>query len=126
MIRLGRVRDGHLLIEVSDTGVGISPRDLPHIFDRFYRGEARTSTGKIIDPRGLGQGLFVARAVADAHDGYLSVASAVGEGSTFTLGLPLQETAIKPTEMPAAPPMQEPPVDSNAATLRHQPEDQWD
>jgi len=88
VIRLGRVRSRYVLIEVSDTGVGISPHDLPHIFERFYRGEARTPSGKLIDPRGLGQGLFVARAVADAHGGYLSVASAVGEGSTFTFVLP--------------------------------------
>jgi signal transduction histidine kinase len=125
VIRLGRIRNQHLLIEVSDTGVGISPRDLPRIFDRFYRGEARTSSGKIIDPRGLGQGLFVARAVADAHSGYLSVASAIGEGSTFTLGLPLQEAPIRPADMPAAPPVDEPPVDTEAATIPHQPEDQW-
>ena len=80
-VAIGRRREGYLLIEVSDTGVGISPRDLPHIFERFYRGEARTPSGKVIDPRGLGQGLFVARAVAEAHGGYLSVASRVGEGA---------------------------------------------
>lgn len=120
-VAIGRRRDGYLLIEVSDTGVGISPRDLPHIFERFYRGEARTPSGKIIDPRGLGQGLFVARAVAEAHGGYLSVASRVGEGSTFTLALPVEKrsTADHPLpEMPAAPAIEEPPVDPNAATQR--------
>mgnify|MGYP001268820617 FL=1 len=119
VLRLGRVRDGNILIEVSDTGVGISPRDLPHIFERFYRGEARTTTGKIIDPRGLGQGLFVARAVAEAHGGYLSVASAVNEGSTFTLALPLEgaKPATPLPEMPAAPGIDEPPVDHQAATV---------
>jgi signal transduction histidine kinase len=105
MLRLGRVRDRYILIEVSDTGVGIHPDDLPHIFERFYRGTARDSSGKVIDPRGLGQGLFVARAVAEAHGGYLSVASAVGEGSTFTLALPLdgKNGAASPAPMPAAP-----------------------
>ena len=119
VLRLGRVRDGNILIEVSDTGVGISPRDLPHIFERFYRGEARTTTGKLIDPRGLGQGLFVARAVAEAHGGYLSVASAVNEGSTFTLALPLEgaKPATPLPEMPAAPGIDEPPVDHQAATV---------
>ncbi len=104
MIRLGRFRNDHLLIEVSDKGVGISPRDLPHVFERFYRGEARTSSGKLIDPRGLGQGLFVARAVAEAHGGYLSVASSVGEGSTFTLALrnSIPEELELP-DMPGAP-----------------------
>jgi signal transduction histidine kinase len=109
VLRLGRIRDKHILIEVSDTGVGITPRDLPHIFERFYRGEARAPDGQVIDPRGLGQGLFVARAVADAHGGYLSVASAVGEGSTFTLALPLNHEHIALAEMPAAPPDIPPP-----------------
>ncbi|MBN1565088.1 MAG: PAS domain-containing protein [Anaerolineae bacterium] len=104
-LRLGRIRDEHILIEVSDTGVGIHPRDLPHVFERFYRGEARTQAGKVIDPRGLGQGLFVARAVAEAHGGYLSAASAVGEGSTFTLALPLggRDGDLPESDMPAAP-----------------------
>lgn len=122
-VAIGRRREGYLLIEVSDTGVGISPRDLPHIFERFYRGEARTPSGKVIDPRGLGQGLFVARAVAEAHGGYLSVASRVGEGSTFTLALPVEKKTNggRPLpEMPAAPALDEPPVDPGDATLPHQ------
>jgi two-component system phosphate regulon sensor histidine kinase PhoR len=112
MLRLGRIRDHYMLIEVSDTGVGIHPDDLPRIFERFFRGTARDSTGRLIDPRGLGQGLFVARAVAEAHGGYLSAASAVNEGSTFTLALPLEgkEHADVPLrEMPAAPSDEMPP-----------------
>jgi signal transduction histidine kinase len=120
-LQVGRIREGRALIEVSDTGVGISPHDLPHIFERFYRGEARTPDGRVLDPRGLGQGLFVARAVAEAHGGYLSVASAVGEGSTFTLALPLErvgQPAISLPAMPAAPaePIDEPPLDSSDTT----------
>ncbi|MBN2305583.1 MAG: PAS domain-containing protein [Anaerolineae bacterium] len=131
VVRAGRIRDGHVLLEVSDTGVGISPRDLPHVFERFYRGEARTPDGRTIDPRGLGQGLFVARAVVDAHDGYLSVASSLGEGSTFTLALPVDgrdEPAparpAAPPEFPpdgdpdiAPPPVLEPPIDPFADTM---------
>lgn len=120
-IALGRLREGYMLIEVSDTGVGISPRDLPHIFERFYRGEARTASGKVIDPRGLGQGLFVARAVAEAHGGYLSVASRVGEGSTFTLALPVERrtpSAVPLPEMPAAPGPDDA-ADPDATTRRH-------
>ncbi len=79
---------GRVAIQVVDTGVGISEKDLPHIFERFYRGEARTSSGKLLDPRGLGQGLFIARKVAEAHQGYLSVRSAPGQGSIFTMTLP--------------------------------------
>jgi signal transduction histidine kinase len=77
-----------LAIQVVDTGVGISDRDLPHIFERFYRGEPRTQSGKLLDPRGLGQGLFIARRVAEAHQGYLSVNSRPGEGSIFTMVMP--------------------------------------
>jgi signal transduction histidine kinase len=69
--------------------VGISKKDLPHIFERFYRGEPRTSSGKLLDPRGLGQGLFVARAVSEAHGGYLTVKSEQGRGSVFTIVLPV-------------------------------------
>lgn len=79
----------HVAIQIADTGVGIAEKDLPHIFERFYRGEPRTTSGKLLDPRGLGQGLFVARAVAESHNGYLIVNSAPGEGSIFTLILPV-------------------------------------
>jgi signal transduction histidine kinase len=84
--------EDRVTIQVVDTGVGISKKDLPHIFDRFYRGEPRTQSGKLLDPRGLGQGLFVARTVAEAHGGYLSVRSEVGQGSVFTLVLPVNAT----------------------------------
>ena len=94
-VEVGQIVDGNLLLKVRDTGVGISQDDLPRIFDRFYRGKAVTADGKLIDPRGLGQGLYVANAVAKAHDGSLSVASTVGKGSTFTMSLPLaQEDAV--------------------------------
>jgi signal transduction histidine kinase len=79
----------YLAVDLIDTGVGISEKDLPHVFERFYRGEPRTSSGKLLDPRGLGQGLFVARTVANAHGGSLVVRSAPGEGSAFTLMLPV-------------------------------------
>lgn len=82
----------HVTIQVVDTGVGIAAKDLPHIFDRFYRGEPRTRSGKLLDPRGLGQGLFVARSVAEAHGGYLSVRSEAGHGSIFTMVIPLDTT----------------------------------
>ncbi|MBI1259590.1 MAG: PAS domain-containing protein [Chloroflexi bacterium] len=92
---------GHILITISpndsdslaiqfvDTGVGIGDRDLPHVFEQFYRGEARTPGGKLIDPRGLGQGLFVARRVLERHGGHISVSSGRGQGSIFTAVLPI-------------------------------------
>ncbi len=90
IIIVGLSGENQFAIQVVDTGVGISKRDLPHIFERFYRGEPRTRSGKLLDPRGLGQGLFVAKTVAEAHGGYLSVQSEVGQGSVFTMVLPLQ------------------------------------
>lgn len=88
VVTASRNDDEHIAIQVVDTGVGISERDLPHVFERFYRGEPRTPTGKLLDPRGLGQGLFIARKVAEAHGGYLTVRSDPGQGSIFTLVLP--------------------------------------
>jgi two-component system phosphate regulon sensor histidine kinase PhoR len=87
-IKVGAIKGDRVLISFTDTGVGIAEKDFPHIFERFYRGEARTPSGKILDPRGLGQGLFIARAVAEAHSGYLIANSEPGQGSEFTMGLP--------------------------------------
>jgi len=71
-------------IEVRDTGPGISATDLPHVFERFYRGDpSRSRTG-------AGLGLSFARAVARAHGGEITAASSPGEGSTFTVTLPVR------------------------------------
>jgi two-component system phosphate regulon sensor histidine kinase PhoR len=88
-LQLGKVRGGRVLLEVSDTGVGINSQDLPRIFERFYRGQPRTPDGRVLDPRGVGQGLFIAEAVVAAHGGVISVASSEGQGSTFTVELPM-------------------------------------
>jgi signal transduction histidine kinase len=73
------------VIEVADTGPGISPADLPHIFDRFYRGDpSRSETG-------AGLGLSFARAVARAHGGDVTAASK-GEGGIFTVTLPAERS----------------------------------
>lgn len=82
-----------IAVQIVDTGVGIAERDLPHIFDRFYRGAARTPSGKLLDPRGLGQGLFIARTITEAHGGYLNVHSQPGQGSIFTATLPRADVA---------------------------------
>lgn len=92
MFAISQDDNANVTVQVVDTGVGISDKDLPHIFERFYRGEPRTRDGKLLDPRGLGQGLFVARTVAEAHGGYLNVRSTAGEGSVFTMVLPRTPT----------------------------------
>jgi len=75
---------GRVEIEVRDTGPGISATDLPHVFERFYRGDpSRSRTG-------AGLGLSFARAVARAHGGEITAASAPGDGSTFTVTLPVR------------------------------------
>lgn len=88
-VTLGELIFGHAVIDIADAGVGISPRDLPHIFEPYYRGEPVTPDGRRLDPRGLGLGLFVARTVAEAHGGSLTVVTEEGKGTTFSMVLPL-------------------------------------
>ena len=79
---LRRDRDATVL-EVSDTGAGIQAEDLPRIFDRFYRG--RTSAS---ETRGTGLGLAIAKRIVEVHHGQIAVASAPGQGTTFTVRVP--------------------------------------
>lgn len=78
--------DGAARVTVTDTGIGISPDDLPHIWERLYRGDRSRSE------RGLGLGLSLVKAIALAHGGRVSVESTPGQGSVFTLDLPAQPT----------------------------------
>jgi heavy metal sensor kinase len=81
-IALGVNSTGTALITVTDTGVGISPTELPHVFERFYRGDQSRSTA------GMGLGLSLSRAIARAHGGDITVESSQDKGSTFTVTLP--------------------------------------
>lgn len=92
-VTLGLAReDGWVRIDIADTGAGIPPEDLPHIFDRFYRvDKARSRQGA-----GTGLGLSIARWIADAHGGHIDVESEVGEGTTFTIWLPEATTGDEP------------------------------
>jgi heavy metal sensor kinase len=79
-----------LTITVHDTGIGIAPGDLPHIFDRFWRADpARSRTG---DRPGAGLGLAISRWIAEAHGGTIAVKSRPGRGTTFTVRLPRDTT----------------------------------
>ncbi|MET9593840.1 HAMP domain-containing sensor histidine kinase [Streptomyces sp. NPDC006516] len=75
---------GEVVVEVEDTGSGITPEDLPYVFDRFWRAEKSRNrrTG------GSGLGLAIVRKLVEAHGGTTAVASTVGRGSVFTLRLP--------------------------------------
>ena len=75
-------------IRVTDNGVGISDAELPHVFERFFRGDSsRAENGVAL--RGLGQGLYVARSICEVHGGFLQARSRLSVGSAFTMGLPL-------------------------------------
>lgn len=100
ILSIGEVRQGFVIVRVEDTGVGIREHDLPHVTNRFYRGEARTDDNRLIDPRGLGQGLYIARAVAEAHGGYLGIESKVGTGTRVTFALPIKGRSSLQTEPP--------------------------
>jgi signal transduction histidine kinase len=76
-----------VVLTVRDTGMGIAPGDLPHIFDRFWRADAaRSRTGS---RPGSGLGLAISKWIAEAHGGTITVRSRPGRGTTFTVSLPL-------------------------------------
>lgn len=81
-------KNGWAYLKIADTGMGIPAEDLPYIFDRFYRvdkARARGQSGK----GGAGLGLAIAKWIAQAHGGNIDVISKVGEGTTFTIILPI-------------------------------------
>ncbi|MDO8612018.1 MAG: heavy metal sensor histidine kinase [Dehalococcoidia bacterium] len=79
------VGDGQAEVWVRDTGVGIAPEHLPHIFDRFYRVDKARSRAE----GGSGLGLSICRWIAEAHGGSIAVESAPGEGTAFVVKLPV-------------------------------------
>ncbi len=82
-----RISDGGLVVEVEDKGPGIPKRDLPHIFERFYRVD-KTRSRKL---GGSGLGLPIAKTIVDAHGGGIEARSKLGEGTTMTIRIPLPE-----------------------------------
>jgi signal transduction histidine kinase len=88
--------DGGARIEVVDTGVGMAPEEMPHIFDRFYRGaeanEARST--------GSGLGLAIVKSIVDMHHGSIAVESRRGVGSRFVVELPRDPRAVTDVEPP--------------------------
>lgn len=85
-------RDGtDVVMAVTDTGAGIEPAELPHVFDRFWRAEKSRSR----DTGGSGLGLAIVRQLAAAHGGTASVLSEPGTGTTVTLRLPMEERASR-------------------------------
>jgi PAS domain S-box-containing protein len=86
------VTGDEVFVSVSDTGMGISLREQEQIFDRFYR----ASNGKTRSLQGAGLGLYICRAIVEAHGGCIWVESALHQGSTFLFSLPRMEKAHLP------------------------------
>ncbi len=85
--------DDHVIIRLADNGPGIDPTLLPHIFDRFYRGDvARTGNG-------AGLGLAIAKELTEAQQGTITIQSQPGQGSVFTLTFP-KESLPPPSSLP--------------------------
>jgi signal transduction histidine kinase len=98
-VTLSLTRQGEMAaLSVADTGVGIADIDLPHIFDRFFRADRSRSRNR----GGAGLGLSIVQWVAEAHGGRVVVSSRPGEGSAFTLMLPLAEPAPAQPSAPEA------------------------
>lgn len=81
---------GSAHVEVRDTGIGIPSSDLPHIFERFYRADEARSR----ETGGSGLGLAIAQWVVEAHRGAISVRSGLGQGSVFSIRIPLFQPRI--------------------------------
>ncbi len=82
----GKIEGNEALVSVSDQGPGIAPHELEKIFDRFYRAKSDLT----VKAKGAGLGLYLTRAIVEAHRGYIWATSQLGVGTTFTFKLPIQ------------------------------------
>lgn len=90
--------NGMAQVRVRDNGVGISTTDMPHIFERFFRGNPVTDGGRILRAPGTGQGLSIAKEIIESHGGRLTLKSSIGTGTAVLVSLPL--TAPVGMELP--------------------------
>jgi two-component system sensor histidine kinase BaeS len=97
-IRLSAARSGESVeMRVSDTGPGIAPEDLPHVFERLYRAD-RSRTR---ESGGSGLGLAIARSIVASHGGTIAAESRPGQGTTIVIRLPLGDRATRGEGSPA-------------------------
>jgi two-component system, OmpR family, phosphate regulon sensor histidine kinase PhoR len=83
-VKMSEPNGGPIRVEVSDDGIGIPARDLPHVFDKFYRVRNESTVGIA----GTGLGLAITRSIVEAHRGRIGVDSTEGAGSAFWVELP--------------------------------------
>ena len=86
------LKDENIMVRVTDTGCGIPPEDLPHIFDRYYQGNKKRQAGDT----GAGLGLAITKRICDLHGSAIEVQSVVNGGTTFSFSLPTVRTAVEP------------------------------
>lgn len=85
-IRVGvKTRQDEVILNIEDNGVGIPPEDLPHIWDRFYRGKNQRGN---MQEKGTGLGLVIVKKLVQLQDGKIDVTSQLGKGTTFSLSFP--------------------------------------
>ncbi len=89
IVLAARADRGWVILDVRDTGSGISPEDLPRVFDRFYRADPSRQRGDEEEASGLG--LAIAKAIVEAHGGRITAKSTLGEGSTFSIAFPVHQ-----------------------------------
>jgi heavy metal sensor kinase len=87
-------KDGQVVMNVEDTGSGVAPEHLPHLFERFYRGDPARDR----ESGGAGLGLAIVKEIAQAHGGTVRVESAFGKGTAFIVTLPFYQPTAKSTQ----------------------------
>jgi signal transduction histidine kinase len=86
------LQNGDIAVTVSDTGPGIAPHEISALFERFRR--AATNRHR----EGIGLGLFIVKALVEAHNGRVEIDSTLGQGSRFTVRLPLEDSQLGEVE----------------------------
>ena len=86
----GKVEDDHYLLNIQDTGLGISEEESKHVFETFYR----ASDGSDDRIEGSGLGLAIVHSIIQQHKGEIRIESVLGEGTTFFIRLPLKTETI--------------------------------
>jgi signal transduction histidine kinase len=90
-------RQERMIFEVSDTGIGIAPVDLPRLFEKFFRAGQKEAVKR----HGTGLGLAIVKSIAERHGGQAWVESQLGKGSTFYLSIPLRQPEREPNKAAA-------------------------